>query len=560
MGGAYSHLYSLALVIWSCVTVELWAYKEKKFAVRWGCQGVTRVDPPWSGFKPRATVRDEVTGQEVQIYEWWRREIRSLFSLVVMVAFALVLAAILTGNFVLEIFVTKLYTGSGAALLAQAPTVVFSTLVPVVMAIWQAAATYLSKNENPQTEQVYHSSLTIKVFALQSLVAYGALFLSAYVYIPFGQTLLNGLISRGFFASHIDSAVAENKLHYDAFGRVAFQIDPGRMHTQLFAASVTSQVVNAFTELVLPIVLRAVTKRAEKSTAVDEKEAQASEKTRMVSYALDQLNLPEYDIFGDYAEMASQFGFITLWSTIWTLTPVMGFVNNFFEIRSDAAKISINARRPIPKRVETIGPWLGVFRFLSYLAAVSNVALVWLFQAAPGTKGGANATVLRSHAAWGGTHQSVPLSQQTEKVMGVSHVAVDIDHGLDGQAIVLTFLAALAGGQALILLRALVDRVLRLAVWQGSAPQLRLARRAHRARTSLLELFSLTASPATVASRNVAPPPKEQPARLSARPLSGGNLAADYATALKEYEEKTASFWAEPDVPASAILDYAKTE
>lgn len=38
----------------------------------------------------------------------------------------------------------------------------------------------------------------------------------------------------------------------------------------------------------------------------------------------------------------------------------MAFLNNWFEARGDAFKIVRSCRRPLPKRTETIGPWLEV--------------------------------------------------------------------------------------------------------------------------------------------------------------------------------------------------------
>jgi anoctamin-10 len=57
----------------------------------------------------------------------------------------------------------------------------------------------------------------------------------------------------------------------------------------------------------------------------------------------------------------------------------MALVNNFFELRSDAFKIITHCRRPIPARAETIGPWLEALTFLTWLGALTNSALVYLF-------------------------------------------------------------------------------------------------------------------------------------------------------------------------------------
>ena len=60
----------------------------------------------------------------------------------------------------------------------------------------------------------------------------------------------------------------------------------------------------------------------------------------------------------DYAEMVTQFGYITIWSVTWPLSPLFALINNWFELRTDAAKIATQVRRPIAERVESIGPWL----------------------------------------------------------------------------------------------------------------------------------------------------------------------------------------------------------
>lgn len=60
----------------------------------------------------------------------------------------------------------------------------------------------------------------------------------------------------------------------------------------------------------------------------------------------------------------------------------MALVNNFFEIRSDAYKMTVHFRRPIPMRTDTIGAWLDMLTFLTWLAALVNSSLVYLFSPA----------------------------------------------------------------------------------------------------------------------------------------------------------------------------------
>lgn len=204
--------------------------------------------------------------------------------------------------------------------------------------------------------------MTLKMFALQGLVSYGALTLSAFVYIPFGQAIMDTIVKRGFFAHGISQALQNGDLTLNKDGTIPFEINPNRMHAQLFAVLTTSQVINAATEVAVPYIMRKVAdfRESKQVKEANAKEATTSVDGKFLSRVKDELELPPYDTFADYAEMAVQFGFVTLWSVIWPLAPVMAFVNNFFELRSDALKISINARRPVPERVESIGPWLEV--------------------------------------------------------------------------------------------------------------------------------------------------------------------------------------------------------
>ena len=57
----------------------------------------------------------------------------------------------------------------------------------------------------------------------------------------------------------------------------------------------------------------------------------------------------------------------------------MALLNNFLELRSDAFKMTVHNRRPIPIRTDTIGPWLEALTFLAWLSALTNSALVYLF-------------------------------------------------------------------------------------------------------------------------------------------------------------------------------------
>ncbi|KAK0553302.1 hypothetical protein OC845_001302 [Tilletia horrida] len=383
----YSPMYSLFLVSWAAILVETWRMREKRLAVRWGVIGCNRADNRRTGFKPRIVRTHPVTGEIEEVFEWWRRELRIAFvSLPSLVMGAAVVGLTITSMFVSEVFVSKLYQGPGSAIVPYLPTIILVAVLPQVMGAWSTTAEKLTEYENYYDQRAYNFSKTLKLFSMQAITSYGALTLSAFVYVPFGQYLLDQLITHGLYSQALAQSSPKDPL--TGLPKIDFNINPKRLHTQLFAVSVTAQIVNAFTELALPFILRTITnltkshgKKANPSAAHDSSEgAQAEDERAFLKKVNHELSLPAYDTFGDYAEMATQYGFVVLWSVIWPLNPVFAFVNNFFELRTDLLKICFNARRPVPIRTDSVGPWLEVLGFLSWLAAMSNAALIFLYR------------------------------------------------------------------------------------------------------------------------------------------------------------------------------------
>lgn len=78
----------------------------------------------------------------------------------------------------------------------------------------------------------------------------------------------------------------------------------------------------------------------------------------------------------DYAELAVQFGYITLFVVSFPLAPLLALANNYVEFRSDAFKLLTQMQRPVPRGAEDIGSWQSVFTTISCIAVVTNSALV----------------------------------------------------------------------------------------------------------------------------------------------------------------------------------------
>jgi anoctamin-10 len=175
--------------------------------------------------------------------------------------------------------------------------------------------------------------------------------LSAFIYVPFGETVMNSIQN---FLSLTSSTVsflssssgvngtAEKGGHafFVSDATIArAKLSRSRLQKEMFAYMVTNQVSNFFMEVGLPFLTRAfVSVRAGKrrpslsgaSAATqkkkrvgfdDERSGAARDEREFLERVRREVSLPQYDLFEDYDEMITQFGYVALWSTIWPLAP-----------------------------------------------------------------------------------------------------------------------------------------------------------------------------------------------------------------------------------------------
>lgn len=461
----FNPYYSVALSAWSIVFVEWWRLKQRSISIRWGSFGAEKVQLRRSQFKGANDSNDE---HDDTSFPWWKRESRILASLPVIAIFATALTLLLTTIFVVEAFVTQLYTGPAVRYVSLTPTAMFLLLVPRLVGFYQSYAVRLTGWENHVHEVDHEKSLAFKTFAMSSIVAFGGLFLSAFVYVPFGEQIMQ-LVQQTFFTSPTarSSSVTDEKIASVKDAKKV--LNPDRLKNQVFAYLITNQVIGEFLEVGVPSLLRfvgwakeqaaetEVGKKGLKKIGLDNEktgDAAASSVSEEEKTFLDdvrrQVALPAYDVFGDFSEMVTQFGYCVLWSACYSLAPVGALVNNWVEIRGDAIKIATYGRRPLPRRTDTIGPWMEILTFLTWQGALVNSALVYLFY-----HGTTNPIKDAEFIA-------EPLSTSFERTLRA--------------AIFPAALIALSTSHAWLVVRSIVRHILVRAVWRGSEGAIKLAK------------------------------------------------------------------------------------
>uniref|UniRef100_G3Q4R9 Anoctamin n=1 Tax=Gasterosteus aculeatus aculeatus TaxID=481459 RepID=G3Q4R9_GASAC len=86
--------------------------------------------------------------------------------------------------------------------------------------------------------------------------------------------------------------------------------------------------------------------------------------------------LPKLGLFYEYLEMVIQFGFVTLFVASFPLAPILALVNNVFEIRVDAWKITTQFRRIVPEKAQDIGAWQPILQGIAILAVATNAMII----------------------------------------------------------------------------------------------------------------------------------------------------------------------------------------
>lgn len=361
------------------IFVEYWKRQEVDLAVRWGVRNVSSLQNRRAQFAHEKEVEDPVTGEVVKFFPAWRRLARQSLQIPFALGASALLSALYATVFAIEIFLSEVYNGPFKSVLVFLPTALLSTLVPVFTSILTGIATKLTEFENYENESSYDAAMTQKVFVFNFICSYVPLFLTAFIYVPFGNYIVPQLDVFNLTAR--DFTTTDEKI-FDP--PATFQVNPDRLKKQVIYFTVTAQIVNLALETIVPFLKRKVFNKAREfqnkrhgiAAVVLDDDPEEKDFLRRVR---NEAELDLYDVHTDLREMCMQFGYLTLFSPVWPLAAVSFLINNWIELRSDAAKICVEMKRPVPHRADSIGPWLNNLGFLSWMGSISSAALIYLF-------------------------------------------------------------------------------------------------------------------------------------------------------------------------------------
>jgi anoctamin-10 len=384
MLGHFSPIYAMVSCLWCIVFTEYWKHQEVDLAIRWGVRGVSKIESQRLGFVHTKEITDPITGQKVRWFPATSRLRRQVLQVPFALTVAVILGSLIATCFGIEIFISEIYDGPLKSMLVFLPTGILTVFMPVLVGILTTTATKLTDFENYETHGAYETALTSKLFIINFITSYLGIFLTAFVYVPFGTLIVPYL---DIFSLTV-KPFAEHEKQFQV-AETGFKINPDRLRKQVIYFTVTAQVVNFCLELIVPYLKRqGLIKFKEMQNDYAAKhggvgpqpgENDPPEEAAFLARVRKEAELGVYDVTSDLREMVLQFGYLSLFSVVWPLTAVSFVVNDWIELRADALKITLEMQRPIPWRADTIGPWLDSLSFLTWLGSLTTSALVYLF-------------------------------------------------------------------------------------------------------------------------------------------------------------------------------------
>lgn len=375
----------IGISLWSVVFIEYWKRQELELSVRWGVKNVSSLESRRREFKPLNVHKDPLTGEEMAHFPAKERLRRQLLQIPLAAASAIALGLVICTCYSIEIFISEVYSGPFKSILVFTPTILLTVCVPIVSNFLTRYAQQLNDFENYETQSAHDKAMISKVFVINFITSYLAIFLTSFVYVPFASILVPYL---DVFSLTVQP-FAEHEKQTRAPPMSSFDINPQRLPNQMFFFAVTSQLISFVTETIVPILTRKGQDKVEELRSSASKRSggahpsvaatEHAEEKAFLARVREEASLPDYDVTADLREMCIQFGYLVLFSVVWPLTPVSYFINNWFELRGDMFKLTIESRRPVPERADSIGPWLNSLEFLAWLGSITTAALVHMF-------------------------------------------------------------------------------------------------------------------------------------------------------------------------------------
>ncbi|KAH3660321.1 hypothetical protein OGAPHI_006907 [Ogataea philodendri] len=285
--------------------------------------------------------------------------------------------------FGIEILLTELYQGPLKSYLSLVPTILICSIVPIVTAIYTAVVNSYLSFENNATRISHRKSFLVKIFVFNFLASYMALFITSFIYLPFGYKLNS-------YLPHIDSYAEKVSSYRTYIPRIPllqsdYEINKLRLNSQYNYFILTNQIVGLLLEFVLPLVLGKifalpkVKSLTGPAKLLEIKLTDPPQEKEYLDSVRKLVELPEFSVDDEFRQLVIQFGFLALFGPVSSLGPVISLVIELIQSKADYFKLLKLTRPPVPERTENVYPWTAFLKVLVLVGTVSSSAITLMY-------------------------------------------------------------------------------------------------------------------------------------------------------------------------------------
>ncbi|KAI6247696.1 hypothetical protein HI914_04254 [Erysiphe necator] len=382
--GPYSPIYAIFNGLWCIIFVENWKKKQKQLKIQWGMKDNHELEYQTRLLQGEITSHNSISGLNLKTILFLKQLLKQFLQIPYAVAAIITLGGLITICFGIEVFISEIYNGPFKKILVFLPTIILTVLLPAISAFLTKLASELTDFEDDKSRNSHETSMIRKIFVLNFIISYFPIFLTAFVYVPFGQMIfpyLNNFHQIIKTRSTLDHQIVPLKM-------IEFKVNKDRLISQVIYFTVTAQISNFGLEIIVPFVKRKVLSKIKefqkRNARPDNRNLTINDhksESKFLIQVRNEAEMKKYDVTSDFREMIIQFGYLSLFSVVWPLTAVSFLFNNWIEIRGDAIKMVTEYQRSIPWRADSIGPWLDALDFLAWLGSITSTAFVYLFSA-----------------------------------------------------------------------------------------------------------------------------------------------------------------------------------
>jgi anoctamin-10/anoctamin-7 len=346
--------YSFFIAIWVTVFLEFWKRKESVMRVRWGMVNFHSREQPRPEFTGER-VPSPVDGKIIEHFPFFKKVMRKMMSQMVVWTFIM---CVIGSIFAIAILRQDIIQAGGSPMGGKILLgVVSAAQIQISNVIYGIVALKLNNFENHRTASEYENALISKTFLFKFVNSYNSLFYIAF-FRRFESVTVLGLDENG----------VEGQIPNKRYCAPKDCLDD--LQVQLGSVFVSMILIGNTIEILIPAIKGCLRRRSDRDYDANGNEI-------VKSAPEEEKSLDVYEsTFEDFDEMAIQFGYVTMFVVAFPLTPLLALLNNLLEAKVDSFKLINQKQRPHPHGFHDIGTWFDILSILSFMAVITNSALI----------------------------------------------------------------------------------------------------------------------------------------------------------------------------------------